>query len=195
MADALITRRRSRPLVGRRPFLAPLWILGFMALVAAAVVALVLLFYSSAATTTVVVVSADEERPVNQLALPLVSAGDQRAERLVQLFGGATPPGRIEAIYVTTARRLQQMAAPLAARLGIHPVVIPSDDVGDTAARALNEHRGSTVMVVASAASVPRLVDALSGIKIAPLAKEEYGDIYIVSVPVLGSAGVVKLHY
>jgi hypothetical protein len=195
MEDVATTRRRRRPLVGRRPFFTPLWILGAMALVVAAVVALVLLFYQSAATTTVVVVSAGQDGAASQPGAPWVSAGEQRAERLAQLFGAAAPPGRIEAIYVTSARRVQQMAAPLAARLSIHPVVIPSDDVGDTAARALNEHRGSTVMVIASAASVPRLVEALSGIKIAPLAKDDYGDIYIVSVPVLGSAGVVKLHY
>jgi phosphohistidine phosphatase SixA len=195
MENVALTRRRRRPILGRRPFLAPLWILLIMALMVAGVLALALLRYQSAATTTVVVVRPGEDGPANRPDPPLASAGEQRAERLAQLFGAAAPPGRIEAIYVTTARRMQQMAAPLATRLGIRPVVISSDDVGQAAARALSEHRGSAVMVVTSAASVPRLVDALSGIKVAPIRKDDYGEIYIVSVPVLGRAGVVNLHY
>jgi hypothetical protein len=195
MEDVAITRRRRRPIVGRRPFLAPLWILAGMALLAAAVFALVLLFYQSAATTTVVIVRPGEHGPDSRPNPPLLGAGEQRAERLAQLFGVTAASGRIEAIYVTTPRRMQQMAAPLAARLGIHPVVISSEDVGEIAARALSEHRGSTVMVIASAPSVPKLIDALGGIKIAPLPKDEYGEIYILSVPVLGSPGIVQLHY
>jgi len=195
MEDVTIARRRRRPLVGRRPFLAPLWILAVLALVVAGVVAVVLLIYQSAATTTVVVVRPGEFAPATQPDPALASAGEQRAQRLAQLFGVAAPPGRIAAIYVTAARRMQQMAAPLAARLGIQPVVISSGDVDEAAARALNDHRGSTVMVVTSAAAIPKLVDALSGIKIASLSQDEYDEIYIISVPVLGSAGVVKLHY
>jgi len=195
MEDVTIARRPRRPLVGRRPFLAPLWILAVLALVVAGVVAVVLLIYQSAATTTVVVVRPGEFGPANQPDPALASAGEQRAQRLAQLFGVAAPPGRIEAIYVTAGRRMQQMAAPLAARLGIQPVVISSGDVDEAAARALNDHRGSAVMVVASAAAIPKLVNALSGIKIASLSQDEYDEIYIVSVPVLGSAGVVQLHY
>jgi hypothetical protein len=181
MPEATIIRRRRRPLVGRRPFLAPLWILAFLALAAAAVVAIALLRYVSASTTTVVVVGSGED--------------EQRAERLAGLFGDARPPGRIQAIYITAARRMEQIAAPLAMRLGIRPVVVSNDNAGEAAARALNEHRGATVMVVTSTATVPKLVEALSGIKLAPLAPDEYRNIYIVSVPALGSAGLVELHY
>ncbi len=191
MAEATIIRRRRRPLVGRRPFLAPIWI---MALLVAGALAVALLLYQSAATTTVVVVSSGEG-PGNVPDAPLLAAGEQRAQRLAGLFGGAGSAGRIEAIYVTAARRVQQTAAPLAARLGIRPVVIANDDAGEAAARALNEHRGATVMVVTSRATMPKLVEALSGVKVAPLAQDEYGNIYVVSVPVLGSAGLVELHY
>jgi hypothetical protein len=192
MAEATIIRRRRRALMGRRPFLAPIWI---TALLVAAAVAIALLLYQSAATTTVVVVQSGESASGNQQDSPLVAAGEQRAERLARLFGGTGSPGRIEAIYVTAARSVQQMAAPLAARLGIRPVIISNGGADEAAGRALSEHRGATVMVVTSAAAVPRLVEALSGIKLAPHARDRYGEIYIVSVPVLGSAGVVKLQY
>jgi hypothetical protein len=193
MEDATISRRWRRPIVGRRPFLAPIWL---TALAVAGVVAAVLLLYQSAATTTVVVVRPDEGAAAAAYDPLLIAAREQRAQSLARLFGGTAAPGRIDAIYVTTARRVQQMAAPLAARLGLRPVVISSDDAGEAAARALNEHRGATVMVVTSGASLPKLVEALSGIKLAASsAEEKYGDIYIVSVPMLGSAGVVQLHY
>jgi broad specificity phosphatase PhoE len=195
MEDVAITRRPRRPIMGRRPFLAPLWILAVLGLLAAGAVALALVLYLSAATTTIVVVRSGENGPANLADPPLTSAGEQRAQRLAQLFGVGAPPGRIAAIYVTAARRMQQMAAPLAARLGIRAVVISSDDANEAAGRALGEHGGSTVMVVTSGASVPKLVEALSGVKTAPLPKDDYGEIYIVSVPVLGSAGVVTLHY
>jgi phosphohistidine phosphatase SixA len=159
------------------------------------VVAFAVLLDQSATTTTIVVVRPGENAPGDAQDRPLESAGEQRAERLAQLFGGTDSQGRIAAIYVTAARRVQQTAAPLAARLGIRPVVVSGDDAGEAAARALSEHRGEAVMVVTTAATVPRLVEALSGIKLAPLAPDRYGDIYIVSVPVLGSAGLVQLHY
>jgi hypothetical protein len=192
MKDATISRRRRWTTVVRRPFLAPIWL---TALLVAVVVAVALALYQSAATTTVVVVRPGEGASSSVQDSSRVSAGEQRAERLAHLFGTTTAPGRIEAIYVTAAQRLQQIAAPLAARLGIRPVVIPSDDADEAAARALSEHRGATVMLITSAATLPKVVEALSGIKLAPAARGEYGDIYIVSVPVLGSAGVVQLHY
>ena len=195
MEEVAISRRRRQPIVNRRPFLAPLWILAALGLLAAGAVALALVLYLSADTTTVVVVRPGEERPGSLPDPPLSSAGEQRAERLAQLFGAGAPPGRIEAIYLTPAHRMQQMAAPLAARLALHPVVISSEDVRAVAARALSEHRGSTVMVVTSAAAVPALIEALGNIRVAPLVSSGYGEIYIVSVPVLGSAGIVKLHY
>jgi hypothetical protein len=192
MEDATITRRRRRPIVGRRPFLAPIWL---TALAVAAVVAVALLLYQAAGTTTVVVVRPDEGASGAVSDAARVRAGGVRAEQLARLFGGTAAPGRIEAIYVTAAQRMEQTVAPLAARLGLRPVVISSDDADEAAARALNEHRGATVMVVTSAATLPKVVEALSGIKLAPTAGNEYGDIYIVSVPMLGSAGVVELHY
>ncbi len=195
MAEATIIRRRRRALAGHRPFLAPLVILALLAAAALAVVAIAVVLYQSAATTTVVVVRSGESASGDLSDPPLLTAGEQRAERLAQLFGGRGSPGRIEAIYVTAARRVQQMAMPLAVRLGIRPVVISTGDADETAGRVLSEHRGATVMVVTNAATLPRLIEALSGIKLAPPPMDQYGEIYIVSVPVLGSAGVVKLQY
>lgn len=175
-----------------RPFLAPIWL---TALLIAVIVAAAVLIYESAETTTVVIVRPGE-RPLGSIAdPPLVIEGEKRAERLAHLFGETASPGRITAIYVSPARRARQTAAPLAARLALQPIVLEDDNPDAIAARALSEHRGETVMIVDSGSTVPELVEALSGLKPAPVSDTEYGSIYIVSVPILGSAGVLQLHY
>ncbi|HXS27894.1 MAG TPA: histidine phosphatase family protein [Steroidobacteraceae bacterium] len=175
-----------------RPFLAPIWL---TALLVAVIVAAAVLLYQSAQTTTVVVVRPGE-RPLGSIAdPPLVIEGERRAERLAHLFGATASPGRITAIYVSAARRARQTAAPLAARLGLRPIVFDDGDPGSIAGRALSEHRGETVMIVDSGSTVSQLVEALSGVRPTPVAEREYGSIYIVSVPILGSAGVLQLHY
>lgn len=175
-----------------RPFLAPIWL---TALLIAVVVAAAVLVYESAETTTIVIVRPGE-RPLGSIAdPPLVIEGERRAERLAHLFGETASPGRIVAIYVSAARRARQTAAPLAARLGLKPIVLEDDNPDAIAARALSEHRGETLMIVDIGSAVPQLVEALSGLKPRPLADDEYGSIYIVSVPILGSAGLLQLHY
>ncbi len=183
MQSAAIARRR-------RPFLAPIW-LTVLLLVIAIVVAFEV--YQAAATTTVVVVQPAESALGSIQDAPLVPEGERRANRLAQLFGGTAAPGRISAIYVASTRTTQQTAAPLAARLGIHPIVVAAEDVDGTVSRALNDHRGETVMIISS--TTGRFVEALSGIKSTTLPTADSGYIYIVSVPMLGSAGVVQLHY
>lgn len=184
METAAIARRR------RGPFLAPIW-LSVLLLAIALFVAFEV--YQSATTTTIVVVGPAEGIPGSIQDAPLRPEGEQSAERLAQLFSGPTAPGRIAAIYVSAARRTRQTAAPLAARLGIQPIVVPVEDVDGTVARALNDHRGEAVMIVSNAAR--SLVETLSGIKVAPPSTEDYGNIYIVSVPMLGSTGLVQLRY
>ena len=186
MEAALITRRRHRP------FLAPIWL---TALLIAVIVAATVLIYEAAETTTIVIVRPGERPPGSIADPPLVIEGERRAERLAHLFGEKASLGSITAIYVSPARRARQTAAPLAARLGLQPIVVEDDNPDAIAARALSEHRGETLMIVDNGSTVPELVEALSGVKPAPVSDTEYGSIYIVSVPILGSAGVLQLHY
>lgn len=175
-----------------RPFLAPIWL---TAILIAVIVAAAVLIYESAETTTIVIVRPGERSLGSIADPPLVIEGEQRAERLAHLFGETASPGRITAIYVSAARRARQTAAPLAARLGLQPIVLEDDNPDAIAARALGEHRGETLMIVDNGSTVPELVEALSGLKPAPVSDTEYGSIYIVSVPILGSAGLLQLHY
>jgi Histidine phosphatase superfamily (branch 1) len=173
----------------RRPFLAPIWLTVLTALVVALIAVLV---YRSASTTTFIVVPAAESTLGSIRDAPLSPEGEQRADQLAQLFGGTAAAGRVVAIYVSSMRRTQQTAAPLAMRLGIEPVVAGAS-ADAPIAQALRAHRGETVMIVSSTPS--EVVEALTGITLPPQADADPGNLYIVSDPLLGRTGLVELHY
>jgi phosphohistidine phosphatase SixA len=174
----------------RRPFLAPVW-LTMLAVVFALVVAFVI--YRSATTTVVVLV-----RPVEMEAgtiddPPLSPEGEQRAERLAQMLGETTGIGRLDAIYVSDARRAQRVIAPLAERLGKHPEVVPGSDVGTIASRLTRGHDSQTVLFVGTPTNVPELVHELSGVDVGPGTEKEHDTLYVISIPTFGRASVLRL--
>jgi phosphohistidine phosphatase SixA len=174
----------------RRPFLAPVW-LTMLAVVFALLVAFVI--YRSASTTVVVLV-----RPVEKDAgtiddPPLSLDGEQRAERLGEMFGEKSGVGRLDAIYVSDARHAQQVIAPLADRFGKRPTVIPSGDIGAMASRLTRGHDSETVLFVGNGSNVPQLVRELSGIEVGPVTEKEHDTVYVVSIPRYGRASVLRL--
>jgi len=167
-----------------------MWLLFFVA------VGIALFAYRSATTTTIVIVRHAEKELVTIEDPPLAPTGERRAERLAQMFGTASGQGHIEGIYVTNARRSQQTAAPLAARLGIRPsVVAASASAQSIASQVLREHRGARALVVGHSNTVPEIVKALSGEDVPPIADDEYDNVYVVSVPTFGRANVLRLKY
>jgi broad specificity phosphatase PhoE len=185
MEAPAITRRR-------RPFLAPIWLPALAVLLFAA---LGVYLFRCASTTTVVVVRHAEKAFGTIDDPPLSPEGEQRSERLARMFGERTGAGRLDAVYVTNTRRTQQTAAPLAARLHLVPVVLPATDVGGSAGRMLREHRGGTVLWVGHSNTLPQLVRELSGEQVEPIPEDDYGEIYVLSVPRFGSASLVRLKY
>jgi broad specificity phosphatase PhoE len=185
MEAPAITRRR-------RPFLAPSWLPALLGVVA---LALALYAYRCVSTTTVVVIRHAEKALGTIDDPPLAPEGEQRSERLALMFAEPTGAGHLDAIYVTNTRRTQQTAAPLAARLHLVPIVLPAADVSGTAAHMLKEHRGGTVLFVGHSNTMPELVRELSGKQIEPIHDDDYGEIYVLSVPRFGSASLVRLKY
>ena len=167
-----------------------MWLLFFVA------VGIAIFAYRSATTTTVVLVRHAEKELVTIDDPPLAAAGERRAERLGQMFGAIRGAGRIDAIYATDARRTQMTAAPLAARLGLRPSVLPaSTSAKGVASRVLSEHRGGRVLIVGHSNTVPDIVKELSGEAVAPIADDEYDNVYVVTVPTFGKASVLRLKY
>ncbi len=178
----------------RRTFLAPLWLLalGVVVLVAAAFA-----YWNSANTTTVVLIR-HAEKQVNAISdAPLSPAGEVRANRLAQMFGDASTFGRIGNIYVTDTRRTQQTAAGVAQRLALTPKVVEArTSSADLASQVLRENRGGRALVVGHSNTVPEIVAALADRDdIPPISDEEFDTLYVVSVPTIGHASVLRLKY
>jgi broad specificity phosphatase PhoE len=182
--------------VKRRPFLAPIWlsVLGWLMLVG--VLSWAAWTWATAGSTTVIVIRHAEKELNAGADPPLTPGGQARAELLSRLLGDSRDPGHIDAIYIAPTLRSRMTAAPLASRLGLTPIMGPAQDARGIAARLLREQGGGRVLVVARSDTVPEIVEALTGAKkLPPIADDEYGEMYIVSVPRVGRANFLRLNY
>src|SRR4028118_903048 len=81
---------------------------------------------------------------------------------------------RPAAIYVSSFKRSQQTAAPLAARLGLTPIVYDPPDTPGLVARV---RAGPwPVLIVGHSNTVPDIVEQLGGPRPAPLSHPDFGD-------------------
>lgn len=110
--------------------------------------------------------------PAGQADPDLLPEGRRAAEALAAWFQGERPV----AIYVTDYKRTRQTAAPLAARLGLTPIVYDPADTPGLIARVRAEH--GAVLIVGHSNTVPEIVAALGGARPAPLAHEDFGDVW-----------------
>lgn len=195
MAATEPTVPESPSLMRRRgPFLAPIWLL---VLVAVSVVIAGFAYWRSMTTTTIVVIR-HAEKQVNSIAdAPLSPDGEQRAARLAQMFGDAAPFGRLQRVYVTDTRRTQQTAAALAQRLTLVPEIVTARTAPrELARRVLRENRGGRALVIGHSNTVPEIVAALGDAQEVPsMGEEEFDTLYIVTVPSVGRASVLRMKY
>ena len=181
----------------RRPFLAPI---GLVALTAAAGVLILIaaawLLITSTSTTVIVVRHAPQILGGNGDDPPLSAEGEARAASLARTLGDTHLKSRIAAIYVSEKLRSRATAAPLAQSLGITPEIFPQDDARALARRVLREHSGDTVLIVAHADTLPKIVSALSGVSDIPAVDpSDYATLYVVTVPRIGRSVVIRLRY
>lgn len=106
----------------------------------------------------------------------LTSDGQRTAAVLVDWFSTRSKPG---VIYVSSTKRAQQTAAPLAKSLGITPKIYnPSDTPGLVA--AVGGESGN-VLVVGHSNTVPEIIELLGEQRPAALVHEDFGDIWLLS--------------
>jgi broad specificity phosphatase PhoE len=180
----------------RGPFLIPIWLTAIGAIAIFTVAVLALWVWFTANSTTVIVIRHAEKESVSAPDPPLSAAGEARAALLARMFGQSKGAEGLDAIYISSALRNRMTAAPLAARLGIVPIVAPTDDSKGLARRVLRENSGKRVMIIGHVNTVPDIVAALSGRSdIPPIDEKEFGTLYIVTVPRIGHANVLRLSY
>jgi broad specificity phosphatase PhoE len=184
----------------RKPFWAPVGLAAVSALVAALVMALLAWLLVTAKSTTVIVIrdaeTANGAAAAAAQEAQLSSEGRARAELLARMFGDARLKNRVEAIYVLRTLATQATALPLAGRLGITPVLLAPQTPRAWARRMLREHRGGRILVVAPANAARDLATELSGVSdIPPILPMEFGTMYIVTVPRVGRANLLRVDY
>jgi broad specificity phosphatase PhoE len=176
----------------RRPFLAPLGVIPVALLVLAAVGWLI---YQGANTTAVLLVQPADKEPGTIADPPVSPEGEERADRLAQMFATPAGPGQVDVIYESDERRAQQTAAPLAERLHQSPVVFVAGDAGSAAARAVRDHSGGTILMVASGTHIAEIVEALTGSRPSDPPSADSDVLYVISVPRIGHAHLVRIRY
>lgn len=175
----------------RRPFLAPLWV---TAVVAAVFVAIGLGIYRSATITVVFLVQAAEQAGSSIADPPLSTEGERRAQRLASMFGGEAGRTSVEAVYESNERSAQQTGAALAERMQRAAVVFTTTDLRATLARAVREHAGGTILVIAGAAVLPQALQAIA--EAGPVTASTTADTcYVITIPTIGRPRVVKFGY
>jgi broad specificity phosphatase PhoE len=182
--------------VQHRPFMTPVWVFGTAGFLLMGVAIFALWMWGTANATTVIVIRHAEKEAGNLVDPQLSAAGEARAALLERMFGDPKGPGRLDAIYTSAAMRNRLTAAPLAAQLGIVPRVVPGDDSKALARRVLREHSGGRVMIIGHVNTVPDIVAALAGESDIPRIDEhDYGVMYMVTVPRIGRANLLRLNY
>ncbi len=186
----------SRVKLQHRPFLTPIWLTAGAAVAAFVFFLFVMWVWGTAGSTTVIVIRHAEKDSADQADPKLSAAGSERAQRLARMFGAVDGPGRLDAIYVSNTLRSKLTAEPLAERLHVPLEIAAGNDAKALAHRALREHGGGRVLIVAHLDTLPAIVASLSGIDDIPqLEADDYGIIYVVTVPRIGHANLLRLSY
>jgi broad specificity phosphatase PhoE len=185
--------KREHTGMRRRPLLTPVWLSAAGALL---IVAAIALFLASLSTTTVIVVRHAEKELSTIEDPPLTTQGEQRAQLLARMLGTVSGPGKVSGSFATDTRRTQRTVAPLAARLGLTVNVLPARDIEALVNRIRHDYRGRAVVVAAHSNTIPEIVKRLAKVdEVPPIADDDYGTMYVVTMPTLGPASVLRLAY
>ena len=134
-----------------------------------------------------VVIVRHAEKIDNSKDPDLSSAGQARAERLVQMLKDA----KITAIFTSELKRTQETAAPLSKSKGVIPTVVSAKDYA-TLISKLREVQGGA-LVVGHGNTIPDIVKALGVDTPVQIADDDYTDLLIIDLE--DHARMLRLHY
>ena len=144
-------------------------------------------FFLSAAkksdTTTILIVRHAEKQVIAGDDPHLSDAGMARAEALANVAEHAN----VGVVYVTQFQRTKETAAAFVAKhAGMAVVTLPvakSEEYPKLIAKELRaKESGKTVLVVSHSNIVPGIVEELTGVKVPPIADDEFSRLYIVTL-------------
>ena len=135
--------------------------------------------HSQAGPTTVIVVRHAEKSSANPADRDpeLDAAGQARAQALAAAIRGAG----VDAVITTQFKRTRMTAQVLVDSLKLTPEVVAAggpNHVQEVAA-AVRKHAGHTVLVVGHSNTVPAIIAALGGPRLADLCDSQYADMFV----------------
>ena len=146
-----------------------------------------------AGSTTVYLVRHAEKADLKELDPSISDEGQERAKALASRLGSSG----VAAIVATQFKRTQETAAPIATAIGVTPEIVHAGRVGDTdsAVAAIMRHRGKKVLVVGHSKSIPPIIQALGGPKLADICESQYSNLFIMYLPPSGPPQMVRQTY
>ena len=122
----------------------------------------------------------------------LTAAGEARARALAARLDDAG----LVAVYATAYLRTQLTARPAAVARGLTVETYDADMAAPEFADALRRtHPRGTVLVVGHSNTVPGIVSALCGCDVAPIADDDFGNLYRVRVNAAGRTRMSQERY
>ena len=140
--------------------------------------------------TILLVRHADIDLPPHSADPSLNEAGRDRAEALAHVAGAAG----VTTVFTSSLRRTKETAEPISKLAGTACLEMPPPAVVAREIRA-GQH-GPVVLIVGHSNTVPEIVAALSGYDdVPPIADDEFDTLYVVTVPTIGRASVLRIKY
>tara|TARA_B100001250_G_scaffold210710_1_gene180820 strand:+ start:3013 stop:3606 length:594 start_codon:yes stop_codon:yes gene_type:complete len=155
-------------------------------------------FLESQATTTIIFVKhADTQIGLEENSDPSLSIlGIERSILLANVLQDIDVIASVDEIYVDETVRTIQTAEPLASRLDISPISRNPYEVDDFMREILSQHKGKIILVVTHSDIISDLIVELHGSKNIPIIeRDEFDNIYIVTIPWFGKVKTLRLHY
>ena len=153
-------------------------------------------FFESQATTTIIFVRHAEQTSHDEADPPLSEAGQRRVAELTRQLEFADVVQGIDAIYSTDLKRSTETAQPLADRLDLPINIYDGSDTETVLEEILKTHKGKVILVVGHSNTVPELIANLGASKNVPsIERDEFDNIYIISIPWFGKTKTIRLRY
>lgn len=151
---------------------------------------------ASAQPATVILVRHAERAAAPANDPILTDAGNQRA---IDLRDALLAAG-IKTVITTQLQRTGLTAKPLSDTLGITPIVVRAGGptaahVDSVAAAVRRRPAGDVVLVVGHSNTIPAIIGALGGPKLADLCDNQYSMIFVLEFPAHGAARFIQARY
>ena len=153
-------------------------------------------FFESQATTTIIFVRHAEQTSHDEADPSLSEAGQRRVAELTRQLADADVVAGIDAIYSTSYKRSTETAEPLAERLDLPVSIYDAGDTESVLEEILKNHKGKIILVVGHSNTVPVLIANLGASKkVPPIERDEFDNIYIISIPWFGKTKTIRLRF